>query len=58
MKKFFSLTALMLVMAMFMPLAMRAQGMPELPVDPDVRIGKLPNGLTYYIRHKEYPKVQ
>ncbi|MDE5727496.1 MAG: insulinase family protein [Duncaniella sp.] len=58
MKKFFSLTALMLVMAMFMPLAMRAQGMPELPVDPDVRIGKLPNGLTYYIRHNEYPKGQ
>lgn len=27
-----------------------------LPVDADVTIGKLPNGLTYYIRHNEYPK--
>ncbi|MDE6378742.1 MAG: insulinase family protein, partial [Duncaniella sp.] len=27
-----------------------------LPVDKDVRIGKLPNGLTYYIRHNENPK--
>jgi len=29
-----------------------------LPVDKNVRIGKLPNGLTYYIRHNEYPKGQ
>jgi zinc protease len=29
-----------------------------LPVDTAVRIGKLPNGLTYYIRHNEYPKGQ
>lgn len=29
-----------------------------LPVDKAVRIGKLPNGLTYYIRHNEYPKGQ
>ena len=29
-----------------------------LPVDKDVRIGHLPNGLTYYIRHNEYPKGQ
>lgn len=27
-----------------------------LPVDADVLIGKLPNGLTYYIRHNEQPK--
>ncbi|RFZ81368.1 insulinase family protein [Mucilaginibacter terrenus] len=27
-----------------------------LPVDPSVLIGKLPNGLTYYIRHNEQPK--
>ena len=26
-----------------------------IPVDQDVRIGKLDNGLTYYIRHNEYP---
>lgn len=27
-----------------------------LPIDPLVRYGKLPNGLTYYIRHNELPK--
>ncbi|MBO5866000.1 MAG: insulinase family protein [Bacteroidaceae bacterium] len=27
----------------------------ELPVDPNVRIGKLENGLTYYIRHNAQP---
>lgn len=32
--------------------------MPPLPVDKEVRIGKLPNGLTYYIRHNNYPKGQ
>ncbi|MDE5749756.1 MAG: insulinase family protein, partial [Duncaniella sp.] len=58
MKKLFSLSALLLVMAMLMPALLRAQGMPELPVDPAVRIGTLPNGLTYYIRHNEYPKGQ
>ncbi|MBQ8486547.1 MAG: insulinase family protein [Prevotella sp.] len=33
-----------------------AQQMPAIPVDPDVRIGKLDNGLTYYIRHNEWPE--
>ena len=28
----------------------------KLPVDPKVRYGKLPNGMTYYIRHNELPK--
>ncbi|MEG1581099.1 MAG: insulinase family protein, partial [Bacteroidaceae bacterium] len=27
-----------------------------LPLDTAVRIGHLDNGLTYYIRHNEYPK--
>jgi zinc protease len=26
------------------------------PVDPAARVGKLPNGITYYIRHNEEPK--
>lgn len=30
--------------------------LPTLPVDKDVRIGKLPNGLTYYIRHNALPE--
>ena len=33
-----------------------AQQMPPVPVDRAVRIGKLPNGLTYYIRHNEWPE--
>lgn len=33
-----------------------AQQMPALPIDPQVRYGKLDNGLTYYIRHNEEPK--
>lgn len=34
-----------------------AQQAPEkLAVDPEVRYGKLDNGLTYYIRHNEQPK--
>ena len=36
---------------------MSAQEAPEkLPMDPEVRYGKLDNGLTYYIRHNEQPK--
>ena len=30
--------------------------MPPIPVDPEVRMGKLANGLTYYVRHNEYPE--
>ncbi len=32
-------------------MAFAQQQMPPIPVDPNVRIGKLDNGLTYYIRH-------
>ena len=28
----------------------------QLPIDPTIRIGKLKNGLTYYIRHNDNPK--
>ena len=39
------------------PVAMTAQTqMPPIPVDEAVRIGKLDNGLTYYIRHNEWPE--
>ena len=50
----FLVAALML----FSTTAMVAQQMqlPPIPVDPAVRIGKLDNGLTYYIRHNEYPE--
>ena len=43
----------LLCAAMMLP----AQEAPEkLPMDPDVRFGRLDNGLTYYIRHNEQPK--
>ena len=46
------------VLTVFCTTAMVAQEMqtPPIPVDPAVRIGKLDNGLTYYIRHNEYPE--
>lgn len=33
-----------------------AQQMPPIPIDKEVKIGKLDNGLTYYIRHNAYPE--
>ena len=30
--------------------------MPPIPIDKNVKIGKLDNGLTYYIRHNEWPE--
>jgi zinc protease len=41
---------------MMVSLSLFGQGVMPLPVDPKVRTGKLDNGLTYYIRHNEYPK--
>ena len=41
-------------------LSLRAQadGDAVLPRDPEVVAGKLPNGITYYLRHNEVPKGQ
>ena len=52
-KKLFSAALLLLCTT-----AVVAQGMqmPPIPVDPDVRIGKLDNGLTSYIRHNNWPE--
>lgn len=36
--------------------SMMAQQMPQIPVDKNVRIGHLDNGLTYYIRHNNFPE--
>ncbi len=39
------------------PTAIASQIKPaSLPIDPEVIVGKLPNGLTYYIRSNAYPK--
>ena len=51
MKKFI-LSTLVLALS----LSMAAQQPQPLPIDSAVRVGKLENGLTYYIRHNEYPK--
>ena len=48
MKKFFITLALLIV-------ALTTFGQTQLPVDPNIRIGKLENGLTYYIRHNDKP---
>ncbi|SDD70144.1 zinc protease [Mucilaginibacter pineti] len=34
----------------------KVAGVKALPLDAEVRTGKLPNGFTYYIRHNEEPK--
>ena len=49
----FAAALLMLVGAATMTAQMQ---MPPIPVDPDVRMGKLDNGLTYYIRHNAWPE--
>ncbi|MBR3452528.1 MAG: insulinase family protein, partial [Muribaculaceae bacterium] len=54
MKRIFSMLLLMLML--FSTNVMTAQEMPPIPVDDAVRIGKLDCGLTYYIRHNDYPE--
>ena len=52
-------TFLLAALTMLSTAVVMAQGMmqmPPIPVDPDVRIGKLDNGLTYYIRHNNWPE--
>ena len=46
---------LMLLIMAFGTNVMTAQQM-TIPIDEAVRIGKLDNGLTYYIRHNDYPE--
>lgn len=50
-------TILVLIVLVFTA-NIKAQQMPPTLSDPAVRMGTLPNGLTYYIRHNEYPKGQ
>ena len=49
---------LMLAVAAFAAGSAAAQMNQPIPVDPEVRTGKLENGMTYYIRHNEKPKGQ
>ena len=48
MKRFF-------ISLMAISVAIISFGQTQLPVDENVRIGKLENGLTYYIRHNDKP---
>jgi zinc protease len=51
-KRIFTAVVVLLVSTM----AVMAQEMPAIPVDEAVRIGKLDNGLTYYIRYNNWPE--
>lgn len=43
-------------LALMVGLTISAQQPQQLPIDSAYRVGHLENGLTYYIRHNEYPK--
>ena len=45
-----------LILCLGLQQAVAQMQLPPLPVDPQVRIGRLDNGLTYYIRHNEKPE--
>lgn len=49
MKKLFSLALLLICLVM-------ANAQQPLPLNPEVRHGVLPNGLTYYVLHNEHPR--
>ena len=52
------LAALSLLLAAGTTKAQAPGQLPAVPEDPEVRIGHLDNGLTYYIRHNNNPKGQ
>ena len=54
MKKIFAVMFMMLMA--FSASTVKAQSMGPIPTDDQVRIGKLDCGLTYYIRHNDYPE--
>lgn len=59
MKKFFNfLLFAVALMGTTMTANAQMPQIPAAPVDSAVRVGKLDNGLTYYIRHNEFPKNQ
>ena len=56
MKKFLTTLAMALTLCGSAVVAQQMPQMPPLPLDPQVRYGQLPNGLTYYIRHNDLPE--
>lgn len=55
MKKKLNVLLLFGILLILNATALKAQQMPPIPVDDQVRIGKLDNGLTYYIRQNKLP---
>lgn len=55
-RKHILLAGLFVWMLAAFQLAAQQPELSPLPIDPQVRYGKLENGLTYYIRHNEQPK--
>lgn len=56
MKKSLLLFAVLLLSSLGVLMAQENPMAQPMPLDPAVRTGVLPNGLTYYIRHNEQPK--
>ncbi len=50
------LATVVLMVAAITPVVAQGFQMPPIPVDKAVRMGKLPNGLTYYVRQNGYPE--
>lgn len=57
-KLFFKALAAVALWFAAMPAMAQMPQVPALPTDTNVVVGKLDNGLTYYIRHNESPKGQ
>ena len=49
---------IMMALGAFAACSAMAQMNQPIPADPELRTGKLDNGMTYYIRHNEKPKGQ
>ena len=47
--------ALSLMSLLFLGIGMSIAQEKNVPLDPEVRYGKLENGMTYYIKHNEKP---
>lgn len=58
MKQFKKTLLFLLTLALLPAMQVFAQQIPQLPIDPAVRMGVLPNGMTYYIRHNNLPEKQ
>lgn len=57
-KRFFGVLMALVALATGFTANAQMPQMPQMPLDSATLYGKLPNGLTYYIRHNETPKGQ